>query len=84
MLESVSIPIASRLHSRSTVDEMFLAEFIEEHLGYCLCSRRVKSHKQQMVCCGIDGGVQPVSLVIELDHGFVNRKVIRVSTFSRL
>ncbi len=32
---------------------------------------------EQFVCIGIDGSVQPVSLVVESDHGFVNRNVIR-------
>jgi hypothetical protein len=39
---------------------------------------------QQAVRFGIDGGVQLEPFVIELDHGFVNLGVIRISTFEQL
>jgi len=39
---------------------------------------------EQAVGVGIDRGVQPISLVIELDHGFVDRNVIRVGTICGL
>jgi len=29
---------------------------------------------------GIDGGIQPISLVIKLNHGFIDFDMIRVST----
>ncbi len=62
------------------IDEMFLAEFGKKHLGYCLISRRRELHVQQAVRLGTDRSVQPESFVIELDHGLVNRNVIRVGT----
>lgn len=39
---------------------------------------------QQAVCCGIDGGVQPESVVIQLAHSLVNRDVIRICAIKRL
>jgi hypothetical protein len=35
---------------------------------------------QELVGFGIDGGVQPVALLVELDHGLVDRDVILSST----
>ena len=34
----------------------------------------------QFVYFGIGSGIQPILLVIESDHGFVNRNVIRTPT----
>jgi len=34
--------------------------------------------------CWIDSGVQPVTLIVELNHGFVDYNVIRVLSVSRL
>ncbi len=39
---------------------------------------------QQAVRVGIDSSVQPEPFVVELDHGFVNRDVIRISAIDRL
>jgi hypothetical protein len=39
---------------------------------------------EQAVRCRIDGSVQPVALVVELDHSFVNRNVVRVRAVKRL
>jgi hypothetical protein len=33
---------------------------------------------KQLIRLGVDGGVQPVALVVDLNHGFVDRDVIRV------
>jgi len=83
--------MAGRLHPRSTVDEkdhvfdlMFLTKFREKHRGNRGGSRRIKPDVEQAVGVGIDGSVQPISLVIELNHGFINCNVIRVSTICRL
>jgi hypothetical protein len=32
---------------------------------------------EQMIRHGVDGGIQPVLLVVELDRGFIDRNVIR-------
>jgi len=39
---------------------------------------------KQAVRVGIDGSVQPMSLAIELNHGFIDRNVIRIGTIFRL
>ena len=62
------------------IDEMFLAEFGKKHLGNRLISRWRELNIQQAVRFGIDRSVQPEPFVIELDHGLVNRNVIRVGT----
>ena len=36
---------------------------------------------QQFVCLGIGSSVQPELLIINSNHGFVNRNVIRISAF---
>ncbi len=35
---------------------------------------------EPFVCLGIESSVQPVLFIVELDHGFVNRNVIRIGT----
>jgi hypothetical protein len=64
------------------VGEIFLFEFRKHRR--CQGSRRKQADVKQMIRCGIDSGVQPVSLVVELDRGFVDRNVIRVWTVTRL
>jgi hypothetical protein len=87
MLESESVTVTGGLQPRCAIDEessvineMFLTEFGKEHFGQRQCSRRKQPHVEQAVRGGIDGGVQPVSLVVELNHGFIDRNVIRVGT----
>jgi hypothetical protein len=84
MLESQSVAVTNRLQPWCSVNEkngvlnlMFLTEFREKHLGQRLCSRRIQPNVQQAVRCRIDGGVQPESLVVELDHGLINCNLIR-------
>jgi len=66
------------------IDEMFLAEFREEYLGDSLISRRSELQVQQAIRCRIDDGVQSETLVIQLDHGLINRDMIRISAIKRL
>jgi hypothetical protein len=66
------------------VDEMFLAEFRKKDLGYHLISRRRKLHVQQSGRVRIDWGVQPEPFIIQLDHGFVDRDVIRIFAIAGL
>lgn len=68
--------MAGYLQPRCVVDEMFLTEFRKEHLGHGLCFRRIELAGGG----GIDRGVQPISLVIELGRGFIDRNVIRGGT----
>jgi len=56
---------------------VFLAEFLEEYLDECGRGRRKQPHVKQVICCRISGDVQPVLLVVDPNHGFVERDVIR-------
>ena len=57
---------------------MFLAEFGNKRLSnYAICGW-FKPCMEQFVCLGIDSRVQPILLIIEPDHRFINRNVIRV------
>jgi len=58
-------------------DVVFLREFLEEDLGEGGGPGGKKLEVEEHVGFVIDGSVQPVALVIELDHSFVNRDVIR-------
>ena len=87
VLESEPESVAGGLQPRCTVDEngrvvdeMFLTEFRKERLGQRLCSRRKQIDVEQAVSIWIDRSAQPISLVVELNHGFVDRNVIRVRT----
>ena len=66
------------------IDEMFLPNLTKKHLSNRLISRRRELHVEQAVRLGINRSVQLEAFVIELDHGLVNRNVIRISTASRL
>jgi len=59
-------------------DVMVLAEFHQELFCQNNRSDGKESDVQEFVRSGIDGGVQPVALVVESNHGFVDRDVIRV------
>lgn len=63
---------------------MFFSEFREKHRVEYGSSRRIESSVKQAFRRGIDGGVQPILLVTELDHGFVDRNAILVCTVKRL
>ena len=69
---------------RCLFDVMFLAEFTKEHLSESLRLRRKQPHVEVLVGCWVDSSIQPVTMVIELDHNFVDRNVIRVLSVSRL
>lgn len=58
-------------------DVMFFLEFLQELFCQDNGSRRKQPHMQEFVGFGINSGVQPKSLIVELNHGFVNRNVIR-------
>jgi hypothetical protein len=59
---------------------MFVEEFSGEHLGIGLISCRRELEVQQAVRTGINSNVQSEPFVIEMNHGLVNRDVIRVRT----
>jgi hypothetical protein len=57
---------------------MFLADFSEKRLNnYCICGW-FKTRMQQFVCLWVDCSVQPILLMVELDHRLINRNVIRI------
>jgi hypothetical protein len=52
-------------------DIVFLPEFPEENLRQRRCIRREEPHMKQVIRRWIDGGVQPILLVINPNHRFV-------------
>lgn len=62
---------------------MILAELREKHHGDYVSSRRTESNTEQAVRVGIDSNIQP-PLRIELNHGFIDRNLIRICTVCRL
>jgi hypothetical protein len=69
---------------RGLVEIVFSAEFAEKCDGK-LCGAGVKQPDvKQLIRLGVDGGVQPVALAIDLNHGFVDDDVIRVDVTVRL
>jgi hypothetical protein len=62
---------------RGSFDIVFLAEFAEEHLGDCGRGRREQPHVEQLICLRTSGGVQPVLLVVDPNHGLVESGLIR-------
>jgi hypothetical protein len=66
------------------LDLLFLAKFAQEQHGE-LCRPRLKQPcVQDFVRRGIDCSVQPVTLVVDLNHGFVHCDVIRLGVASGL
>lgn len=55
MVESEAVPVTGRLQPRCyvendrVVDEMVLAQFVEDHLSQHLYSRRIEPHVEQSV-----------------------------------
>jgi len=64
----------------AVVNVVFLAKFSKERMSDSFVCRWVNYYVWQFVYFGIDSGIQPILLVIESDHGFVNRNVIRTPT----
>ena len=58
-------------------DAVFLAEFSKKRMSENLRCGRFQLCMKQSVRLWVDSGVQPVLLIVELDHGLVNRDVIR-------
>jgi len=55
---------------------LFLAEFTQEQHGELRGSRRKQPYVEKFVRCGIDGRIQPVSFVVDLNYRFVDCDVI--------
>ena len=62
------------------VNVVFLAEFSKERVSDYAFYGCFKPCIRQFVCFEIGSSVQPILLVIELDHSFVDDDVIRIST----
>jgi len=60
-------------------DIVFLAEFSQKNLSQRSRCRRKQPQMQQVVCVGISRSIQPELLIIDSNHSFVDRNVIRVS-----
>ena len=56
-----------------------LSEFPEKQHRSLGGTRLKQPDVQELVGFGIDGGVQPVAFLVELDHGLVDRDVIQFS-----
>jgi hypothetical protein len=72
------------LHPRCAIDEkhgvgavVFLVAFLQDLFCHDDCSCRNRPYVQECVRFGSDSSVQPVSLIVELNHGFVTPNVIR-------
>jgi hypothetical protein len=61
-------------------DIMFLPQFFEKYLGKSGCSGRKQPQMKNFVCLWIRSGVQPKLLVVDSNHCFVNRDLIRIFT----
>jgi hypothetical protein len=86
-LKSEACSAERRLEMVGAIDEkhgsfdiVFLAEFREEHLSESGRGRRKEADVKQVVCLGIASGVQPVLLVVDSNHRFVERDLIRTPT----
>jgi hypothetical protein len=89
VIEAVSVQCCLQPRCRidendRVVDEKFVAEFNKKYLDNRLISSRRKLDVQQAVRVGIDSSVQPGPFVVQLDHGLVNRDMIRVRAIERL
>ena len=89
--KSEAVSVECSLKPRSSIDEefgilhvVFLSEFLEEFLGHDRCSGWKQPDVEVSVRLGIDGSLQPPSLVIQLNHGLVDRYVIRAIPMLRL
>ena len=70
--------------NRCLGDLHVLLKFSEKQYGKLRRSGRKKPNVEEFVRLGIDGGIQPATFVIHLDHRLVNRDVIRRRIAGRL
>jgi hypothetical protein len=66
------------------VDLLLVAEFVQKQHGQLRGSRRKQPHMEEIVRFRIDGRVEPMTFVVDLNHGLVNRHPIRCSVAGRL
>jgi hypothetical protein len=84
-LKSETEPVKCRFEVGGVIDENgrlgarhLLFEFSEKQHRSFGGSRLKQPHVEELVRLGIDGSVQPVAFVVALDHGLVDRDVIRL------
>ena len=84
MLKSETVAVEGGLEPGCAVDEkqgvcdiVFLTQFAEKYLGQCSCTAWIQLCVEDVVRFGIDSGVQPELLVVDLNHGFVQRYLSR-------
>ena len=84
-------PVERTRQVRCTVDEkgrlldlLLLAEFTQKQHGELRRSRLKQPDIEDFVRGGIDCRVQPVALVVDLNHRLVHRDVIRLGIAFRL
>ena len=70
--------------NRCLGDRHVLLQFAEKQHGKLRRSGRKKPNVEEFVRLGIDGGVQPATFVIHLDHSLIDRDVIRRRIAGRL
>ena len=70
--------------NRCLSDRHVLLKFSEKQHGKLRRSGRKKPNVEEFVRLEIDGGVQPVTFVVHLDHRLVDRDVIRRRIAGRL
>ena len=61
-------------------DVVFLVKLRQKRMSENLRCCRLKLCMEEFVCLGINCGVQPVLLIVQLDHSLVTRNVIRTPT----
>ena len=69
---------------RGVWELLFLTEFTKKQHGELRRTRLKQPCVQDFVRRGIDCSVQPVTLVVDLNHGFVHCDVIRLGVVSGL
>ena len=84
MLKSETVAVEGGLEPGCAVDEkqgvcdiVFLTQFAEKYLGQCGCTARIQLCVEDVVRFGIDSGVQPELLVVDLNNSFVQRHLSR-------
>ena len=64
--------------THSIVEVMFLTKFLQKPFRQCGRSRRIQPRMQNFVRFWLDSSVQPIAMVVKLNHRLVKRDVIRL------
>ena len=66
------------------VEFLFLSEFLQEPFCQRGCGRRIQPCMEDFVRSWINSSVQPITIIVKLNHCFVERDVIRHLIICRL